>query len=377
MKIVQLTSSLSRNAGGPFVSIRRQAQELVHLGCQVYALGVDDDYTQDDLPFWEPVQAYPQHSPCFRFYYYAPGLRRQLATLKPVLVHSHGLWLYHQLVAYRYAARTGIPLIVSPRGMLAPRAFTINRYKKLPLWWLYERRGLQAASVLHATSLQEASGFRAMGLTAPIAIIPNGVDLPECIDPRTGGRKTALFLSRIHRIKGLLNLVEAWRVVRPEGWRVIIAGPSADNHEMEVRAAVQQAGLGDCFEFVGPVYGEKKSSLYREADLFLLPSYSENFGNAVAEALAHGVPVITTTGAPWSDLRDHDCGWWIDVGVPSLSEALRAATSLSSEELRAMGMRGRRLVEVRYSWPSVAMEMKKVYEWVTGVGRQPDSVRLY
>lgn len=371
-----MTSSLSRAAGGPFVSIRRQAQELAQLGCRVAAVGVEDQYTREDASLWLPVEIYSNPSVLFHSYSFAPGLGRCLASLQPDLIHTHGLWLYYQVAAYRYAAAAGIPLIVSPRGMLEPWAFRHNRFKKLPLWWLYEKRGLQSVAVLHATSRQEAESLRALRLTAPIAVIPNGVDLPDLDVTNTESGRTALFLSRIHAKKGLLNLVAAWREVQPAGWRVIVAGPDENDHEREVRAAVLQAGLGDCFEFVGPVYGERKSSLFRGADLFLLPSHSENFGNAVAEALAYGLPVITTTGTPWSELRDHACGWWIDVGVQPLAEALHAATSLSPAQRRAMGQRGRSLVEARYSWTSVAAEMKSVYEWATGAGMQPDCVRL-
>jgi len=376
MKVVQLTSSLSRTAGGPFESIRRQSQELALLGCRVAALGVMDEFTREDSSLWQPVTTYSYPTVLFRSFSYAPGLRQGLASLQPDVVHSHGIWLYHQLVAYRYAAVTGRPLIVSPRGMLEQWAFQHNRLKKLPLWWLYEKRGLQLASVLHATSHQEAESFRALQLTAPIAVIPNGVDLPECGAPNTDNGKTALFLSRIHAKKGLLNLVEAWRIVRPKGWKVIIAGPDENDHEREVKNAVKRSGLGDCFEFVGPVYGEGKARLYQRANLFVLPSYSENFGNVVAEALAYGVPVITTSATPWSEIRDYGCGWWVDVGVTPLAEALSAAVAAGDNELKEMGARGRKLVESRYAWPWVAAEMKKVYQWAVAGGHPPDSVRL-
>lgn len=359
------------------MSIRRQSQELARLGCRVAALGVTDEFTLEDSPLWQPVETYCHPAVLFRSFAYAPGLRRGLASLKPELIHSHGIWLYHQLVAYRYAASTGTPLIVSPRGMLEPWAFHHSRFKKLPLWWLYEKRGLRAASVLHATSHQEAESFRALQLDAPIAVIPNGVDLPEWDSSYTGDGKTALFLSRIHAKKGLLNLVEAWRIVRPSGWKVVIAGPDENDHEREVRDAVQRAGLGDCFEFVGPVYGEAKSGLYRRVDLFILPSFSENFGNVIAEALSYGVPVITTSVTPWSEIRDYACGWWVDVGVAPLAESLRAAVAAGGDELRDMGARGRKLVESRYAWPRIAAEMKKVYQWAVAGGVPPDSVRLH
>jgi glycosyltransferase involved in cell wall biosynthesis len=118
-------------------------------------------------------------------------------------------------------------------------------------------------------------------------------------------------------------------------------------------------------------------NLLQSASLFVLPTFSENFGIAVAEALAAGVPVITTKGAPWKELETHRCGWWVDVGAEPLATAMREAIALSDEQRRAMGKRGRRLVEERYSWPKIAADMKSVYEWVLGSGPKPECVQSY
>ena len=120
--------------------------------------------------------------------------------------------------------------------------------------------------------------------------------------------------------------------------------------------------------------GEEKDILFRDADLFILPTFSENYGVVVAEALSYGIPVITTKGAPWEGLVSYHCGWWVDIGVEPLAKALREAVSLSGYERRAMGARGRQLVEARYAWSSVAMDMKAVYEWTLGGGRAPSCV---
>ena len=131
-----------------------------------------------------------------------------------------------------------------------------------------------------------------------------------------------MFLSRIHPVKGLMNLVAAWERVRPERWRMVVAGPDEGNYLAEVETAVQRAGLERNFDFVGPVAGAAKEKLYREADLFILPTFSENFGMVVTEALSYGVPVITTKGAPWKGLVDHRCGWWLSLWLKPFGRLL-------------------------------------------------------
>lgn len=136
------------------------------------------------------------------------------------------------------------------------------------------------------------------------------------------------------------------------------------------------AGLIESLEFKEPAYGEAKDKLLRGTDLFLLPSFSENFSNSVAEALAYGIPVITTHGAPWSEIQTNRCGWWVEVGVPGLTTALREATRMSREALADMGSRGRALMLSKPNWPQVAEMMTEVYKWVLGSGPRPGFVEL-
>jgi glycosyltransferase involved in cell wall biosynthesis len=214
-------------------------------------------------------------------------------------------------------------------------------------------------------------------LRQPIAVIPNGVHVPEKLTaPAVQSERIALFVSRIHPKKGLLNLVEAWRIVRPEGWRMIIAGPDEGGHQSEVLSAIRAAGLERKFAFIGAVEGEEKWTLFRQASLFILPTFSENFGVAVAEALACGVPVITTKGAPWSSLSTQQCGWWIDIGVDPLAAALRTATQAEPEMLSRMGDRGRTWAARAFTWKAIAGEMRAVYEWVLRGGTVPPSIQI-
>lgn len=187
--------------------------------------------------------------------------------------------------------------------------------------------------------------------------------------------RVALFLSRVHPKKGLLELVRAWAQAAPQGWRLRIAGPDEGGHWAEVARELERLGLGAAVEYLGPVVGEAKAVLYRQADLFVLPTFSENFGLVVAEALTYGVPVITTRGAPWADLETYGCGWWIDTGVAPLVAALRQALALSDAERQAMGARGRDYVQ-RYDWDRIAAETLALYRWVLGQGGRPACVRI-
>jgi glycosyltransferase involved in cell wall biosynthesis len=154
-----------------------------------------------------------------------------------------------------------------------------------------------------------------------------------------------------------------------------IAGPDDGGHLDSVMSLIQELGVSSCVEYVGVVDGAEKSALYRGADLFVLPTFSENFGLVIAEALSYGVPVITTRGTPWSALEEFACGWWVDIGVSPLISAIRAAVQLSDRERQAMGVRGRRYVE-RYSWDGVAKQMACLYTWVVEHGARPPCVRI-
>lgn len=295
------------------------------------------------------------------------------------LVHNFGTWTpFNHRISVR-ARRIGIPQVFCPMGMLEPWAMSQKRRKKRAGWAAYQRYDLACSAVVHATAFSEAQNLRALGVKVPIAVIPHGIDIPAHLPTRPSAQhasdsKTALFLSRIHPKKGLLELVEAWARLRPHGWRVVVAGPDQDGYQSVIEEAVHANGLQGVFEFAGPAYDEQKVNLFALADLFVLPTYSENFGLVIAEALAHGVPVITTTGTPWAELLELRCGWWVPTGVSALAEALAEAFALPDSALADMGARGRKLVESRYTWPAIIRDHKRLYEWVLGTGPRPDFI---
>jgi glycosyltransferase involved in cell wall biosynthesis len=384
MHAINTINSLSHSAGGTTQSVAALGKHVAAMGsCRVTLTAFEDDDTVHldisspslslELVRRQPgVWRLPQNLAALE-----ETLRDLVAREDECLLHDHGLWLPLNHRVATVAQSLGVPRIVSTHGMLEPWSVKHQRWKKRLAWYLYQRRDLRSADVLQATSQQETRHLRGQGLQQPIAVIPNGVPLPDArkTEPPEGEERTALSLSRIHPQKGLPMLLKAWTDVRPDGWRLVIAGPGEDGHRAELERQTRRLGLEETVSFPGAIPDDEKWRHYRTADLFVLPTHSENFGIVVAEALASGVPAITTTGAPWQELETERCGWWTAIGTEALAQALREAVALSDEERLAMGRRGRALVAERYSWEHVAEQMRAVYAWLLGEGGRPECVR--
>lgn len=378
MQLILFTSTLSKAAGGLSESVPHLAHGLAQAGGDdVHVLGLEDPDDPSAALAWGPsVHAHHCQGP--RAFGYAPGMRRTLADLKPSVTDVQGLWTYPSLANLRHHRRCGTPYVITPRGMLDPWARTRSRWKKKAVRLWFEDEHLANAACLRATADMEAGHFRSFGLKNPIAIVPNGVHVPTDLAPRPeGDRRRLLFLSRIHPKKGLPYLLRSWAALECEipSWDLVIAGPDELNHTSEMKAFANQLGLKNVL-WQQAVHGKAKSELYRSADLFVLPTHAENFGLVIAEALAHEVPVITTRNAPWLGLKEHRCGWWIDLDEVRLRETLSEAATLPREELHVMGARGRAWMARDYGWDSVCERMLSLYEWVAGNGSRPDFVHI-
>jgi glycosyltransferase involved in cell wall biosynthesis len=379
---VSVIATLAKAAGGPTFSVCSLCEAAAAAGVKQSLVTVQAPAGKPEhLPgpdLVETIRVGGFHFQRLRFFWsptFKSALRRYCRANGVNTIQSHGIWTQPNHAAATLAKELGLPLVTSTHGMLAPWALRHKAWKKRLGWRLYQRRDLSQTRVFRATAKHEADAIRSMGFTQPIAVIPNGVEIPEWTEPSKGSEaRVLLFVGRICPVKGLLNLVKAWATVGPSGWCCIIAGPDEAGYRAEVEAAIRSAGVQGDFSFRGSVDGKAKWQLYRSADLLVLPSFTENFGLVVAEGLACGVPVITTKGTPWEELPARQCGWWIDIGVEPLTAALREAMALSDEQRRAMGQRGRRLVEENYSWPKIGADMKAVYDWVLGYGPKPQCV---
>lgn len=376
MKVLHTIGSLRSDHGGPSRSVASLSEALAKDGVDTHLVTASP---QNPSPEQRPVlpdgevhlHVIKERSWLQRTLRSPLGFFRRLWSvaeeIRPDIIHDHGAWLPSNAVAAWVAKRTEVPLVVSPRGMAAGWTLSYRALKKHVAWHAYQKHVFRWTTLFHATAPDEADDLRSVGMDAPVAVIPNGVEVPTTLSTKaTTENRRALFLSRLHPVKGLPMLLEAWANVRPEGWVLEVVGPSEDGHRRELERQTTGLGLAGKVVFSGPIDDAAKWDKYAAADLFALPSHSENFGTVVAEALAAGVPVLTTTGAPWRDLEEHDCGWWVDPKPEAIAGALSTATSQNEESLRAMGERGRKLVEEKYTWQGVGRKMKKAYEWVLG-----------
>lgn len=287
------------------------------------------------------------------------------------VVHLHGLWEIGLWRFFLRAKKSHIKVVWSPHGTITPWAMAHRGFKKRVLMELFLRRFLSNADILHVTAQSEAEDAARLRIKTPVAIVPLGADicftdaeLSEIKERKPNNNHILLFVSRVHRKKGLLNLVRAWKELPDEikcGWKVRIVGPDQDGHVAELQDECHRLNVSDWFDFVGPKYDLELKQEYATADLFVLPTFSENFGSVVLEAMACCVPVICTKGAPWSGLESHKAGLWIDVGVEPLCIALKRMMMLSDDERHNMGLNGRIWVERDFAWNSIAEKMIRVY----------------
>lgn len=301
-----------------------------------------------------------------------------LDEVSPDVVHISGIWEPQTWWMQREAQRRGIKVLLAPHGMLEPWIVGRNRLKKLAAMFMYEHGAISRADCLYTTALTERNNIWAQEFFNDIAVIPNGLDVDNiAIKSSWTPTKNILYISRIHPKKGLELLIDAAESIRErlKGYRIIIGGNGEAEYVEYLKSAIINKGLSHIFEFPGWLDDEVKRRAMLDADVFVLPTYSENFGMVVAEALACGTPVITTSGTPWQEIQTEGCGWYIETGsAAALAAALAEAVGAAPAAMERMGRAGRRLVGDKYSADVMAARVKQVYDWMLGEAPMPDFV---
>lgn len=381
MHSVQIVGSIEDESAGPSYSVVRLAEELAARGVRSELMSLAETardggsngvrvraFRADPGPLPLPRQLAPSR---------AMARAVDAAADAGAILHAHGLWRMPNVYPGRAALRTSAPLVVSPRGMLGAAALTFSRRQKQMFWQAFQRRALRSVTCFHATAPSEVEDIRAFGLTAPVAVIPNGIDVPNTASTvlRPNEPRQVLHLGRIHPKKGIDRLLRAWALLADatNGWELRIVGPSEGGHAEALQALALGLGLANV-RFEGPIHGDAKAAAYAGAELFVLPTLHENFGMVVAEALAQGTPVISTIGAPWEGLAIERCGWWVEHGPDPLAAALRESMALSDEARAQMGARGRAWMQRDFTWEAIAEKMERLYRWCAGDGERPDFV---
>lgn len=369
--------------GGTIVSVHGLCRALAERGhdVHVYTTSVDGD-RDSDVPHNEPVgidgvKVWYFKSPSLRRIYRAPALKAALAreVASFDVVHTHAIFLWPIWVAARAAHAAGVPYVVSPRGMLE-RDLVSERSPLMKGLWIaaIERHNLERAAALHVTSQREADEAAAFGFRLPpMYEIPNGVtavpatggEVSPSIHALSSGDPYVLFLGRISWKKGLDRLLGALPQL---GARLVIAGNDDEEYTPVLRGIADRLGVSDRVVFAGAVHGGDKVCLIQKARLLVLPSYSENFGNVVVEAMAEGCPVVVSAAVGLSSaVADAGAGLVVDGAPSSLTAAMN--TLLQDPLMREqMGRRGAAAVRERYAWPVVAGEMERLYQ---SIGRHP------
>ncbi len=374
MKILHSVPHVSAEASGPSYSVPRLCQAIashdheVTLAC----LGAERDIPGVELSIhasWPVLQRFAV-SPRHTF-----SLHQRAYEVD--IVHNHSLWSMVNVAAGWVVPGKHAKLVTSPRGTLSEWALGHSKRRKQLLWPL-QKRVLERADLLHATCEAEYADIRRIGLKQPVLIAPNGIDLPRLQEWHTcENARTLLFFSRVHPVKGIEKLLDAWAGLERQhaDWQLRIVGPGDAEYVEALKARASHNGSRRV-EFTGPLYGADKDAAYRNADLFVLPTHSENFGMVVAEALSHECPSIVSQGAPWAGLETEECGWWIPNDVDSLLSTLGTAMSLPRSKLQGMGTRGRAWMERDFLWDGIAATVEAGYRWVLNGGAPPSGIRL-
>lgn len=377
MRIHHVVASVLPEYGGPSYSVPALCNALTELGHEV------------TLHTFAPVPAFAARRFELETYHWQrwlarsaglswdmPGGLRRAAQSGEVM-HVHGLWMLPNLLPALAVLGSSCALAWSPRGMLDAWSLAQSAQRKRLLWSLAQGPAVRSAALLHATAQREADSLRQLRLTAPIARVANGMEIPGPRDVahHRGVPRTLLFLSRLHPKKGIAELLRAWARVQDEAkdWRLDVVGPDNDGYLVALTALAAELQL-QRVRFLPAAYAADKVAHLREAQLYVLPSHSENFGLGVAEALAHGLPVLVGRGTPWSEVVRERVGWHVDNDVDTLVATLRDALFRPPEALHAMGQRGRAFISRVFSWRRCAHDLSESYAWVRYGGSVPSCI---
>ncbi|MCA9073892.1 MAG: glycosyltransferase [Planctomycetaceae bacterium] len=306
------------------------------------------------------------------------------------VVHTHSMWMLPNSYACRAAHRAGIPVVMTNHGNLEPWAIRRSAWKKRITGAAFQDRDLRRAECIQVNTESEIDGVRQYGLTCPIAVIPNGIHLPdfealpsrEAFDefvPQARGKHIALFMARLHQKKGLGHLIPAWSEVMRSSpnhaWHLVLAGPD-NGFEISARRLVKEVGCAEHVTFTGGLNGEHKRAALSAADLFVQPSFSEGFSMSIIEAMACRLPVLMTPDCNFIAAADAGAARLVDPTVESTTDGLLHLMSLSDAERQLMGERGHELIANRYTWDRVAQQTLGLYRWLINGGSSPEFIRI-
>jgi len=394
MRILQIVPSVSLIYGGPSQMVMGLSSALARENVKVTILTTDSNGDSGQKPLDVPLNCPVKQDGYEIIYFRCSPFRRykfSLLLLKWLNNHAHEFDLAHihalfspiSSAAATVCRQKNLPYILRPLGTLDPADLCKKKQLKQLYATILERSNLAGASAIHFTSDQEAKISERFGVSTQDLVIPLGVIPPKGEGGRGDAIRTqfgipfdvplVLFMSRIDPKKGLILLIPALEKLLAEGgnFYFVLAGtnPQDPDYEEKIRLQIQNSPLRSHTKITGFVTGEIKSALLQAADLFVLPSYYENFGIAVAEAMVAGVPVVISDQVHiWHQVRDSESGWVGTTDVESLVELLREALQ-NPAECRRRGLLAQEYALQNFSWEAIARQMIQAYNQILGVPR--------
>ncbi len=378
MRIIEI-GTLNVKKGGPPYSLCKQMLGLRENGvesvCFMQPCEAEDIIDNDlNIVFSKKVKY------SFMGFDYIPYIDSDLSSLSNYdVMHIQTIWTYMSHKAARYAYTHDIPYVLAPRGSLYAKALKGSKWlKKMAAWYVYERRDMERAACVQATCVEEMMEIRKMGCKSPIAVIPNAYSVPmvEAISRKDDHVFRVGYIGRLSPRKHVERLIYALSHLRDEisDMELKIIGSDDQKYEQFLKEECRRYGVSGKVTFTGFLKGQEKDDAICSCSVFVFPSDFENWGNVVPDVLSRGVPAVTTIGMPWKILEDYDCGWWISNSQKAIDATLRTANALGADKLSEMGMRGRELINERYSVKGVGKMQKELYSWLLYGGDKPDFV---
>lgn len=388
MRIAHFIPYLGRGQGGPVFGMAACTSALVDAGYEVEIFSVCRESDGERIQLDPRVRVTVcQHSGWGSFRR-CHDLWHSPLPAGFAVIHSHGLWTDVSRLAGELAHRHRLPHILAPCGMLAEKALQHRWWKKLPARIWFQAKVLKAVDCLHAKSEAEFRDMRRFGLRNPVAVIPNPILLPRQRDRMSAEefrrifgmpveKNILLYLGRLHPVKGVSRLIQTWAMMREfhATWSLVLAGPDEQQFKHKLEMLILEQGCGDSVVFPGELDNFAKWGAFAAAQIFVMPSDFENFGNSIVEAMLAGLPVVTTTGTPWKRLPAENAGWWVDPTPEALSVALREAFEMPQGRRKEMGNQAARLAG-QFHPQKVVADLVQVYEWMLGHGSSPACIRL-
>jgi glycosyltransferase involved in cell wall biosynthesis len=370
MKILHIIENLDNSYGGPARSVPLLVKYLNKLGIKnkIFTVQVHENESNTILEQNNiDVTKVPLES--IKKIKYSSVLEQKIVQeiTDETIIHVHTVWTYPTYLGYKIAKKYNIPLVVSIRGTMYEWALNQSKYIKKFAMWLFQKKMLQTADMIHITEPNEKKALEDIDIYNDTVLIPNGVEIENKFNKLDDeilnsfyydeNKRYIMFLGRIVHNKGVHYLINSYKklVDKYNDVEILVVGGVEDEKYFKTLSLV------DNIHFLGALDGIQKHTIFSISSLFVLPSKTENFGISIAEAMCYKLPVITTTGTPWQEIKEKDAGWWVELSQENIDNAIDEALVCGDDKLKAKGNIDFDIIR-SYTWDKQALKMKQKYE---------------